>query len=144
MDFSAVANVSLAGMEVERARLDVSAINMANVHTTRTAFGGSFQPLRVVNTATKLFSNSLLQSGQPSVAYIPSARIEQVYAPPRFVHEPGHPDANEKGFVAYPGVDSVTEMVNVMSAVRSYEANLVAINAAKSMAMKALEIGSGG
>jgi flagellar basal-body rod protein FlgC len=59
------------------------------------------------------------------------------------VLEPGHPDADAKGFVAYPAVNSVAEMVNVMTAVRSYEANVIALNGAKAMAMKALDIGAG-
>jgi flagellar basal-body rod protein FlgC len=57
------------------------------------------------------------------------------------VYEPGHPQADDKGFVAYPAVDQVNEMVNVMTAVRAYEANVVAMNAAKAMSVKALEIG---
>ena len=57
------------------------------------------------------------------------------------IYEPGHPQADDKGFVAYPAVDQVSEMVNVMTAVRAYEANVVAMNAAKAMSVKALEIG---
>jgi flagellar basal-body rod protein FlgC len=62
-------------------------------------------------------------------------------AAPRMVYEPGHPDADGKGFVAYPGVDPVGEMVNLISTLRAYEANVAAFNAAKTMALKALELG---
>jgi flagellar basal-body rod protein FlgC len=76
-----------------------------------------------------------------SVAGPTVVSVEPTDLPPRMVYEPGHPLANEKGFVAYTGVDSATEMVTLMSAMRSYEANVAAMNAARTMALKALEIG---
>ena len=75
---------------------------------------------------------------------IPGAKIVDIQptnVAPRLEFEPGHPDADTKGFVAYPGVDSTVEMVNLMTAVRAYEANVIALNAAKAMTMKAMEIG---
>jgi len=142
MDFSHAAAISASGMDVERARLDASAINLANMHTSRTAEGGPFKPLRVISTfgPVAAFSETMAAAGSP----IPGARVvdvQQVNVPPRMAYEPGHPDADEHGFVAYPGIDSVAEMVNIMTAVRSYEASVIAMNAAKAMAMKALEIG---
>lgn len=142
MDFSYASAISAAGMEAERARLDASAMNIANVHTSRASYGGPFRPLRVVNTTTPLFSKSLSSVGQ-SMFSVPAPQIQQTYAAPRLVHEPGHPDANAKGFVAYPAIDTTAEMVQLMTAVRAYEANVVAMNAAKSMALKALDIGRG-
>lgn len=143
MDFSYAAAISASGMEVERTRLDVSAVNLANVHTSRTPEGGAFKPLRVVSGFGPVtpFSSALASNGE-----IPGARvidIRRVDVPPRLAYEPGHPDADGQGFVAYPGVDTTVEMVNLMTAVRSYEANVIAMNAAKSMATKALEIGGG-
>ncbi|ROH85900.1 flagellar basal body rod protein FlgC [Pseudomethylobacillus aquaticus] len=140
MDFSYVSAISLAGMDVERARLDVAAINLANVHTTRAAYGGPFKPLKAFGVSTQKFSPAY-SAIERSMMSVPDVRIQQSTVLPRFVQEPGHPDANEKGYVAYPGIDTVAEMVNMMTAVRSYEANVVAMNAAKAMAMKALEIG---
>ncbi|MCB5191879.1 flagellar basal body rod protein FlgC [Methylobacillus arboreus] len=142
MDFSHSSAISAAGMDVERTRLDVAAMNLANVHTSRASYGGPFRPLRVVNTTAPVFSQSLAHAGH-SMLQIPSAHVQQTYAAPRLVYEPGHPDANAKGFVAYPAIDNVSEMVNLMTAVRTYEANVVAMNAAKSMALKALDIGRG-
>jgi len=142
MDFSYSAAISAAGMDVERARLDAAAMNLANVHTSRASYGGPFRPLRVVNTTSPMFSKAF-SSVENSMFSVPSPNVQQTYAAPRLVYEPGHPDANAKGFVAYPAIDSVAEMVNVMTAVRSYEANVVAMNAAKSMALKALDIGRG-
>ena len=143
MDFSSVAAISMSGMEVERARLEVSALNLANMHSTRSVNGGPFQPLSIVSVQSmntpfsKLLGNTENQtiSGAEIVSY------QTRNVTPRLAYEPGHPDADAKGFVAYPGIDSTTEMVNVMNAVRTYEANVIAINAAKAMANKALTIG---
>jgi len=141
MDFSFASAISASGMELERTRLDVAAINLANVHTSRAAYGGAFKPLRVIASNPLSFSN-LLTRMSDSKAMMPQVNIQQTNAAPRLVHEPGHPDADKKGFVAYPGIDTVSEMVNLMTAVRAYEANVVAMNAAKAMANRALEIGS--
>ncbi|MBI2308411.1 MAG: flagellar basal body rod protein FlgC [Rhodocyclales bacterium] len=143
MDFSYAAAISASGMDVERTRLDVSAINLANVHTSRTAEGGAFKPLRVVAGFGQVapFSKAVALTGG-----VPGARVVDIRradVPPRMAYEPGHPDADAQGFVAYPGVDTTLEMVNVMTAVRAYEANVIAMNAAKAMATKALEIGGG-
>jgi flagellar basal-body rod protein FlgC len=70
-----------------------------------------------------------------------AARVVEDPAPFRQVYEPGHPDANADGYVSYPNVDVVTEMINMISATRSYEANVTAINTTKGLASKALEIG---
>ena len=144
MDFSYVAAISESGMDVERARLNAAAINLANTHTSRVAGGGPFKPVRVVSGfgATKPFSGALSAEKQA----IPGARVlgvEQSDVSPRLAFEPGHPDADSRGFVAYPGVDPLVEMVNLMTAQRAYEANVMAINAAKAMASRAMDIGGG-
>lgn len=145
MDFSHVAAISASGMEVERTRLDVAAINLANAHTTRTPEGGAFRPLRVISGVSGgVPFSSALGAGSASLFQTPQVLdVQRTAVAPRVAYEPGHPDADNKGFVAYPGVDSTAEMVNVMTAVRAYEANVVALNAAKAMTMKALEIGGG-
>lgn len=143
MDFSFASAISASGMEVERTRLDVATINLANIHTSRAQHGVPFKPLRAMVTSNRsLFSKTLTGVGNMA-AVAPSVYIQEANVAPRLVYEPGHPDADTKGFVAYPGIDTVSEMVNVMTAVRAYEANVVAMNAAKSMALKALDIGSG-
>lgn len=142
MDYLASFEISAAGMAFERMRADVASANLANMHTTRTAQGGPYRPLRAVASADlapsafeKQLSAAALSSG------LHSATVEEVQLPARMSHEPGHPDADEKGFVAYPNVNLVTEMVGMMTATRAYEANVSALNAAKAMALKALEIG---
>jgi flagellar basal-body rod protein FlgC len=142
MDYSSAFAISAAGMEVQRTRLDVAAINIANVNTTKSIHGGPYVPLIAVTRNKKTFFEGLKQLGQ--LSSIPQATVlQESNNVPRLVFEPSHPDANSEGFVAYPGVDTVTEMVNLMTAVRSYEANVVALNAAKSMALKAIDLGSG-
>lgn len=142
MNYLSTFAISASGMSVEKTRLDVTALNLANVHSTRTADGNAFVPLQVISSA---------KQGAPFASYLSAANAQAAgakvvdvrakSAAPRMVYEPGHPDADAKGFVGYPGVDPVGEMVNLISALRAYEANVAAFNAAKTMALKALELG---
>jgi len=132
--------VSGSALEAERTRVDVAALNLANANVSRMPDGRAWQPMRVVLSGAGAAFRS--QMGQ-AMAGVRVASIEQVAAEPRLVHEPGHPDADKNGFVSYPGVNLLAEMTTIMSAVRSYEANLAALGAAKSMALKALDIGGG-
>ena len=143
MDYLTSFEISAAGMNFERLRADVASANLANMHTTRSLQGGPYKPLRAVAGAGAVpasFENHMsaaaLEAGGP-----PSAEVREMPIPARMVYEPGHPDADEKGFVAYPNITLVSEMVNLMTATRSYEANVSAMNAAKAMALKALDIG---
>jgi flagellar basal-body rod protein FlgC len=142
MNYLLAFDISGSGMSVEKLRLDVTAINLANINTTRSADGGLFKPLKVVTTSklTPTFDASL---NQLSVAGTVVADVIQADTPPRMVYDPGHPDADEKGFVAYPDINPVSEMINLITTTRAYEANVRAMNAAKTMALKALEIGGG-
>jgi flagellar basal-body rod protein FlgC len=144
MNYSAAFAISASGMSVEKTRLDVTAVNLANIHSTRTAEGGPFKPLRVISGEGVTTSFSGVFDNAYAAAPLRGAQVIAVEAtdtPPRMVHEPTHPDADEKGFVAYPGINHVSEMVNLVTAVRAYEANVVAMNAAKTMALKALDLG---
>jgi flagellar basal-body rod protein FlgC len=150
MDYTQAFAISAAGMTVERTRVDVAALNLANANTVQSADGNVFKPLRVVaragNAVSANFSDLVDQGDAVSgdaVLGLPTASIEAADVAQRLVYEPGHPFANTKGFVAYPGVDSAVEMVSMMSATRAYEANVAAMNAARTMAMKALGIGGG-
>jgi flagellar basal-body rod protein FlgC len=143
MNYTQVFAISAAGMELERTRVEVTALNLANANTVQGAGGSAYQPMRVVARSaaigtTESFGN-LMDQGLLTEG--PVASVVPTLAQPRLVYEPDHPDANEKGFVTYPGVDSATEMVTLMGATRAYEANVVAMNAARSMALKALDIG---
>ena len=140
MDYSSTFAISAAGMNVERLRVDVAAMNLANANAAMTPNGVNYQPMQVVATATKVGSFGALVNGS---LVGPQAVIEPGTQAPRQVLEPGNPAADAHGFVRYPGVDTTVEMMTLMSATRAYEANVSALNAARSMAMKALEIGGG-
>ena len=140
MDYRNAFAISAAGMSVEKMRLDVTSLNLANMHTTKGADGKLYQPMRVVATPVTNFAQKFDSLGGAQ-AGLPSVRIEPMSVTPKQVYEPGHPDADERGYVTMPGVNHLTEMVNMMTALRAYEANVVAMNAAKSMAQHALELG---
>jgi flagellar basal-body rod protein FlgC len=143
MDYQSSFRISAAGMSLEKARVDVTAQNIAHMHVARAADGSMYQPARVVAKAgqSAVFGASYENAQQNLLSGPQNVTTEATLAAPRLVHEPGHPQADEKGFVAYPGVNHSSEMVNLVSALRAYEANVVAMNAAKTMALKALELG---
>jgi flagellar basal-body rod protein FlgC len=146
MDYSKSFAISAAGMAAERMRVEVSVLNIANANTIQTANGGGFQPLRVVlrSTAAAMpgaFAARIEAGRNEALNTLPEASVEPSGVVPRQVYEPGNPFADTKGFVSYPGVDTATEMVNMMSALRSYESNVAALNMAKTLSSKALEIG---
>lgn len=138
MDYSHSFAISAAGMNVERLRVDVAALNLANANAAYTPGGVNYQPLQVVTAPSRVTGFSRL-IGQGLAG--PSASVAPGTQAPRQVLEPGNPAADAKGFVNYPGVDATTEMMTLMAATRSYEANVAALNASRSMAIKALEIG---
>ena len=137
MDYARAFAVSAAGMTVERTRVEVASANLANAQSAHHPAAAGYQPLRVISQAIPVTFSDLLESS------IPMAVLEPMAVASRLVQEPGHPLANEQGFVAYPGVDPATEMVSLMTAMRSYEANVAAMNTARALALKTLEIGKG-
>jgi flagellar basal-body rod protein FlgC len=141
MDYTAGFQISASGMAVEKMRLDITAANIANMHTAGTSASQVYKPLQVVSQTVPLtFSHQFGQlyavSGGARVA-----AVEPQDVAARMVFEPGHPYADAKGFVAYPGVNHTNEMLNLNTALRAYEANVAALNAAKTMAARTLEIG---
>ncbi|WP_284620585.1 flagellar basal body rod protein FlgC [Aquabacterium humicola] len=145
MDYREAFAISATGMNFEKQRLDAAAANLANMHATTGPDGARYRPLRVVAATPSTSFAAAFGQQSPGVAAlgVHGVRLELVDSPPRMVHDPGHPHADANGMVAFPGVDHVSEMVTLNSALRSYQANVVAMNAAKAMALKALEIGSG-
>ena len=142
MDYAHTFAVSAAGMAVERARVEAAAMNIANANTLQTPGSAAYRPVRVVaRTVAMPFAD--LVGVSSARAALPFASVETIDAGARMVQDPGHPFANEQGFVAYPAVDAATEMVTLMSAMRSYEANVAAMNTARSLALRTLEIGKG-
>ena len=118
--------------------------NLANIHTTRTPKGGPYRRKDVVFAAhpvRRSFKSVLSSQTAGQLSEVRVLGITTDPQPPLTKYDPQHPDADEKGYVTMPNINLVGEMVNMISATRSYEANVTAINATKSMAMKALEIG---
>jgi flagellar basal-body rod protein FlgC len=142
--------IGASALTAQRLRLDVIANNIANAETTRTAAGGAYQRQDVVFTpqGQNRFLPALVQAlrGQdnaPTLAAggVQVAEITTDPAPGPRVYDPTHPDADADGYVTYPNVNIVAEMTNMLSATRSYEASLTALDAVKRMALKALDIG---
>lgn len=141
MDYRAIFQVSAAGMDVEKLRLDTAAMNLANMHSTG-GTGGVFKPMRVVAQAvTPNFAAWMQMPQAGALGGVTAQVVPNESVSPRVVHDPGHPHADAKGDVYYPGVDHTSEMLTVMTALRAYEANVAAMVAAKSMAARALDIG---
>lgn len=142
MDYRNSFAISVSGMTVEKTRLDVTAANLANVHSGKRADGTLFAPMQVVSGEMRgSFASRFEQLTSGHLQGAEVRGISAVATTPRMVYQPGSPDADDRGFVTEPGVNQVTEMVNLTSALRAYEANVVAMNAAKTMALKALELG---
>lgn len=145
-------NTSASALTSQRLRMDVISSNMANVETTRGKMvDGEWQPYRRKTVSFQpregQFS-SMLQAamgkqskGSAGYGVTVSSIKEDTETPFQLVYNPSHPDANEDGYVQMPNVDPLREMIDLMSATRSYEANVTVLNANKAMLMKALEIG---
>jgi flagellar basal-body rod protein FlgC len=132
--FSAL-DISATGLYAERTRMNVIANNLANINSTRTPEGGPFRRQMVIlrgNEVTEPDTTENLGVGVVGVVDDPS--------PFPLVYNPGHPDANPDGYVAMPNVNVVEEMVDMVTAVRAYEANVTAIDASKNMLRRSLDI----
>jgi len=145
--FSTLA-ISASALTAERLRMDVISNNIANANTTRTVEGGpyarqrvSFAPRIDVNPSFAPMLSTMTNDGVPMGVRVTS--ISKDPTAPRMVYDPGHPDANGDGYVAYPNVNIVNEMVDMISATRAYDVNVTALNAGKGMALRALDIGRG-
>lgn len=143
-------DISASGLTAQRLRMDTIANNMANAETTRVESGNGPYRRQVVvfearqGTNHKNFNSILkdkLSTAGQGVRVKEIRTLEDNEAPFRRVYDPSHPDADIDGYVNYPNVNIVEEMINMISATRSYEANAKVIEATKGMAIRALEIG---
>ena len=144
MDLLSSMKISASGLAANRKRMGAISSNIANAQTTRTAEGGPYRRKEVVYGAEpgrKSFSEILEGELAGTAKKVFATEVVSTDRPPTFKYEPGHPDANEQGYVAYPDINVMEEMANMISTTRSYEANIAALNTAKGMALKALEIG---
>jgi flagellar basal-body rod protein FlgC len=141
--------IGASALYAQRLRLDTISNNIANAETTRTDTGGPYQRKDVVFstrsslpfTANLLLVNRTLGEKAVNLDGVQVNQIVTDTSPGTKVFDPTHPDADTEGYVQYPNVNLVAEMTNMLSATRSYEANLTVIEAAKTMAQRALEIG---
>ena len=138
--------VSVSGMTAQRQRVNTISENIANVNTTRTPQGGPYRRRQVIFAAVsndRTFDEELRAQDRSldTATQVKVVGIVQDNRSPIMRVEPGHPDANEEGYVAMPNVNMMEEMVNLMEASRSYEANVAAFNASKSMWQAALDLG---
>ena len=144
MDFFSSMRVSASGLDAQTKRMNTISSNIANSETTRTAEGGPYKrkdPTFAAVTDRENFGEVLQNALDEQVQGVMVQEISEDQRAPRMVYNPSHPDANPEGYVALPNVNPVEEMANMISAQRSYEANVTAMNAAKAMGQKSLEIG---
>lgn len=131
-------------MEAQRYRMNVIASNLANAETTRGSFGGPYRRKDVLfasRPATDFNGYFRASLDDQSSSMVKVVGVMEDQRPLKRAYEPGHPDADTNGYVAYPNVNVVEEVVNMISASRSYEANVTAFRATREMAVKALELG---
>ncbi|MCF8057683.1 MAG: flagellar basal body rod protein FlgC [Bacteriovoracaceae bacterium] len=144
MDFLTSLKISSSGLAANRKRMGAISSNIANAQTTRTAEGGPYRKKEVVfgsEPARESFGDILEGELDEKAQAVHATEVISSDKPPVLKYEPDHPDANDQGYVAYPDINIMEEMADMISASRAYEANISALNTTKSMAMKALEIG---
>ncbi|QED28644.1 flagellar basal body rod protein FlgC [Microvenator marinus] len=132
-------DIAASALSAQRTRLTVTASNLANAETTRTAEGGAYQRQQVVfQTAAARFGDTL---NDAAVSRVEVAGVQADQRDMRLVWDPEHPDARPDGYVEYPNVNVVEEMAEMVVASRSYEANVTSFETLKKMALRALNIG---
>ena len=145
MDFFTALNVSSSGLSAQRTRINVASSNLANVETTRAADGGPYKRREVVLAAVpfhQAFENIQRTDMHDQTHSVEVTSIIADEKEPRLVYNPDHPDARTDGYVAMPNINPISEMVDLLTTTRSYEANVSAMRASKSMALEALKLGS--
>ena len=139
MDFLLSLKINSAGLYAQRRRMDVISSNLSNIETTRTEEGGPYRRKMIVMGTQPIEDFNTLYNMQ--LEAVEFEGIVEDQSPFKRSFNPGHPDANEDGYVLKPNVDLVVEMTNMVMARRAFEANLAAIKSTRQLALKALEIG---
>lgn len=134
MNLLKAGRIAQSGLLAQRVRLNVTASNIANAQVTRTLEGGPYKAKNVILQAVP-FSET-----ESALQQVKVKAIKDDPSPFKEVYDPGHPDADERGIVRYPNVDVITEMVELLSASRAYEANLAVLSTTKSMFLRTLEL----
>ena len=141
MDIMSAMTISGSALKAERTRLNIAAMNLANANTTRTMEGGPYKAKSVIFGARPLTNfQDALDATSAGLRKVEVVEVVEDREPFKEVYDPSHPDADANGIVKMPNVNVAEQMVDMMEARRSYEANVSALDAAKSMAMRALDI----
>ena len=138
-------SISASALSAERQRAEVTSANLANAETTHTDTGGPYVRKEVVFSASnaspfRTVFNRVGRFGQTPAGSVQLTQVVDDTTPPVMRYEPGNPDADKNGFVAYPAINPVTEMVDLMGAVRAYQMNASAVSAAKQMIQQSIDI----
>lgn len=136
--------ISLSGMDVEWRRLEVVAANVANANTPINSKGEAYHALHLISGPRTTFKGQLDRAAafpENGLGGVEVYGVEPIDLPPRSVYEPGNPQADAKGYVSYPAVDMAQQMTLMVKTSRAYEANVVAMNMARQIYAKALELG---
>ncbi|CAN2041992.1 Flagellar basal-body rod protein FlgC [Candidatus Magnetomoraceae bacterium gMMP-15] len=147
MNFFNALNISTTGLTVNRLQMNIISDNLSNAYTTRTSSGEPYRRKvvilepKAVEDFDSVLKSEIAEEDKETFKGVNAKDIIEDKTPFRKVHNPGHPHADKTGFVSMPNVNVLVEMANMVVAKRSYEANVTAIGATKSMAVKALEIG---
>lgn len=135
--------ISSTALVAQRTKMNLIASNLANALTTRTPEGGPYKRKDAMFAAMPMensFASVLDKKSQPDAKGVEVMEIMEDHNPPRLQYDPSHPDANQQGYVAYPNINVIEEMTEMISATRSYEANVTVSKASMSIQMKAMEI----
>jgi len=144
MNFFQAMQINASALSAQTVRMNALSANLANVNTTRTPEGGPYLPKSVIFQSRPDFEGSLQQalfSEQEGVAGVEVSEIISHEDAVKEVYDPAHPDANDQGYVSLPDINVVTQITDIMTASRAYEANVNSLKAAQRMALKGLEIG---
>ena len=142
MSFLDSFNLSASALSAERLRINTISSNIANINTTKTPEGGPYKRKDVIFEATPLKEKTFDENLKDALK-LEKVEVKEIVnddRPPIMKYDPTHPDANKDGYVAYPNINIMEEMVNLINSSRSYEANVTTMKAAKDMAMKAMDI----
>ena len=140
MNFLNAMDISASGLTAQRTRMNLIAMNLSHMHTTKTPDGGPYRRKEPVYSALPLFQERMRAGLNRELEYVQVTGVVDDRRDFKMVFDPSHPDADEFGYVLMPNINVMEEMVNMISAKRSYEAGVTAISASQNMALKSLEI----
>jgi len=144
LDFMSAMEITASGLGAERMRMNVLASNLANARTTRTEEGGAYQRMDAVFRAVPVAERMEHHRTDPSARFaylVEVPEVRQDGTPGERVYDPSHPDADPEGYVTLPNVNVVSEMVNMITASRAYEAGVTVMDTIRTMARSAIQIG---